>query len=132
MMLVSFEVHAAAGEGNAFDFQAEALFIGGFAREFDFSAGAEDPLPGHYTSRRTQEPGYQAMMQWISSGGGNLAVGGYFALWNAADEIQNASIALFGRSHRFADDSPFELGAYHMYRITRGWRRSGGGGLAVM
>jgi hypothetical protein len=37
---VEAEIYPLAGEGDAFEFQAETLFEGGVEAEFDFASGA--------------------------------------------------------------------------------------------
>ena len=44
-VLVGAEVDAFAGEGDAFEFEAEALLEGGIQAQFNFTSGAYNTLP---------------------------------------------------------------------------------------
>ncbi len=76
---------AAATEGDAFAFEPEALLHAGMAAQFDFTASANDAVPGDGAVRGTQGPGDLPRVPGESSGASDLAVGGHFALRNSPD-----------------------------------------------
>ena len=44
--LVLGHIHAASAEGDSLGFQAQALFESGVSPQFDFTAHAQDAMPG--------------------------------------------------------------------------------------
>lgn len=77
-------VHSAPAKDYAFGFKAHALFEGRGAAQFDFSAGAQDAVPGNPESS-AQSGGNLARAARQSSGPGNGAIGGDLAGWNLAN-----------------------------------------------
>lgn len=78
-------MNAAAAEGDAFALEPEALLHAGMAAQFDFTAGANDAVPGDSAVRGAQGPGDLPRVPGESSGASDLAVGGHFAAWNVPD-----------------------------------------------
>jgi len=79
---VQAHVNAAAAEGDAFAFEPEALLHAGMAAQFDFTASANDAVPGDGAVRGTQGPGDLPRVPGESSGASHFTVGGHFASRN--------------------------------------------------
>jgi hypothetical protein len=109
---------APAAEVDAFHFEAHALFVGHFAFEFDFAAGANHALPGERVAGFSQDLRHLAVVKGISGGGGDLAVGGNFAAGDLADDAADSSIARFGfwGADEFAGDLVVSWFAEHKRR----------------
>jgi|HubBroStandDraft_6_1064221.scaffolds.fasta_scaffold51686_3 hypothetical protein len=93
------EVDAFAGEGDAFEFETEALFECGIQPELDLSSCAEHTLPGQrvgwIVAQKTCDG---AVIKRVSGGGGDLSVGGDFTFRYRTNDAPERLIAEFVRA----------------------------------
>src|SRR5581483_6252062 len=86
LVRVLFHPDAGAAKGDAFGFEAEALFESVFAGQGDFAAGADDAMPGK-TAGGSQGPDYLTRATGETGGAGDVAIGGDFAFGDAANGV---------------------------------------------
>lgn len=92
---MELHVHTAAAESHALSFQTKTLLYGGIASEFDFSPGAQNPLPGE-AEGAMQGPCDTPGGSGMAGGAGNGAVGRNFSPWDLADGGEYASLQARG------------------------------------
>src|SRR5579872_883562 len=83
--LVFFHPDFLAPKLDAFGLEADALLGSSFAGEQDFSAGAEDSMPGEASFGLAERPGDSAGVAGKSGGFGDGSIGGDFAFGNFGD-----------------------------------------------
>ena len=90
------KIHALACEGDAFQFEAEALFERGIETEFDGSARAYYALPRQRVGWiMAQEARDGAVIERVSGRCGDLPVAGDFALGDGANDAAERLVAHF-------------------------------------
>src|SRR5580700_722750 len=93
-MLVFRHIDALALESHPFHLKPRSLLQGSFELQLDLAAGADHALPRQRSGwRLTQQLRNLSMIEWISRGGRNLRVGGYFAFWNLADRLAESGVS---------------------------------------
>ena len=95
---MKFHIDAASAEGYAFGFEAKALLDGGVTAKLDFSAGAEDTMPGQ-SDGAVQGPCYSTCGARMPGSAGHVSVRGNFPAGNSADRGQD--VGLHGLGHGF-------------------------------
>ena len=98
--MVGFHVHPDSDQADAFRLEAHALFEGVLSGEEDFSARADDALPGNRATAAVEGPCDLTGVAGVSGGVGDVAVGGDFAAGDAADLGEEEFKEIFGRHGR--------------------------------
>ena len=97
-----FHVDAAAAEGDAFGFEAKALLKAGFSTQLDFTAGAENALPGE-SDGAAQDADDLAGGAGMSGSAGDSAIGRDFAPRDGANSGEDIGVERHGGILAFAD-----------------------------
>lgn len=79
----------AAVEGDAFDFEAQALIERVAEAEADGAAGADDALPGQGPAVEVEQADDEAMVAGESGGGGDGGVAGDLAGGDGANDAED-------------------------------------------
>jgi hypothetical protein len=129
-MLKPFHIDTLAGEANAFEGKARALFPGGRSAQLYFAACAQYAMPGKLISGvGAQKPGYGTVIARIAGSRGNSAVGADLAGGNGENHAAKGAIARLVRSQGILEQSAF--GLLHGERVDgdgAGWRLLAGFG----
>jgi hypothetical protein len=109
-VFVELHVDALAAELYAFHGEAEALLGCGFTAEFDFASSPDDALPGealHWSV--TEQAGDGSVVERITGGSGDLAVGGDFAFGHGADYSTEGVVSLLVFAETFFEDAALQV-----------------------
>jgi hypothetical protein len=93
-MLMGGKVNLSPAKLHAFHLQSQPLLRARLCGEFDFAAGAENPLPGKRTMRLCpKQPRHGAVIKRVTGSGRNLSVGSDLAFRDGANHPTESGIA---------------------------------------
>jgi hypothetical protein len=95
---VKFHIHATPAENYAFSFETKPLLEGGITAQLDFSACAQDAMPGQ-SEGAMQGPSHSPGGAGISRGAGYVSIGRNLSAGDFANCRQDVSV--HGLGHGF-------------------------------